>query len=194
MSDPRIIILEMHWRCGFWMSIQITSVCSFFEAKFDPPTILKIHTVPKRHGCLKLSWNLSHQQTWIRISRLNLELRLKTAESSQWIDQPVSTIHYSISWTPDSSWYRSYNQKQSARSLPGVISVCLYNYINRSPWARLDQENLWKSVSSSMGWSISPRFESDTRRAPGVNGAGVSLESPWRAVQLQSVHSDTISH
>lgn len=45
-----------------------------------------------------------------------------------------------------------------------------------------------------MGLSIWPRLESDTIRAPGVNGAAASLESPWRAVGLRSIQSDTISH
>ncbi|KAM6935147.1 granulocyte colony-stimulating factor receptor [Lycodopsis pacificus] len=57
-------------------------------AKFDPPTIRKIETVPKRYGCLKLSWSLSQHQAWMHF-HLNLEVRLMTADSSQWNEQPI---------------------------------------------------------------------------------------------------------
>ncbi|XP_019122695.2 granulocyte colony-stimulating factor receptor [Larimichthys crocea] len=58
-------------------------------AKFDPPTILNIQAMPKRYGCLKLSWTLSEQQAWMRNSRLNLEVRLQTADSSRSAEQPI---------------------------------------------------------------------------------------------------------
>ncbi|XP_054477228.1 granulocyte colony-stimulating factor receptor isoform X2 [Anoplopoma fimbria] len=58
-------------------------------AKFDPPTILMIQAVPKRLGCLKLSWSLSQQQVWMRHLRLNLEVRLTTADSSKWSEQLI---------------------------------------------------------------------------------------------------------
>ncbi|XP_031709374.1 granulocyte colony-stimulating factor receptor [Anarrhichthys ocellatus] len=58
-------------------------------AKFDPPTILKIETMPKKYGCLKLSWSLSQHQAWMHVFHLNLEVRLMTADSSQWNEQPI---------------------------------------------------------------------------------------------------------
>ncbi|XP_076592347.1 granulocyte colony-stimulating factor receptor [Chaetodon auriga] len=63
-------------------------------AKFDPPTILKVQAVPKKYGCLKLSWGLSQHQAWMHSFQLNLEVRLKTVDSSQWTEQviPVSNI------------------------------------------------------------------------------------------------------
>lgn len=78
--------------------------------------------------------------------------------------------------------------------MPGVISVwsVCCGIFDRSRWAGLDQPDLWTSVVSSTGPCISPRLESGTSRAPGVNGAAASLESPWRVVGLRS--SDTISH
>lgn len=54
--------------------------------------ILKIETPPKKHGCLKLHWSLSQHQTWLHNQQLNLEVRLKTAGSSHWTEQLVSTI------------------------------------------------------------------------------------------------------
>ncbi|XP_059194532.1 granulocyte colony-stimulating factor receptor [Centropristis striata] len=59
------------------------------SAKFDVPTIEKVQAVPKRLGCLKLSWTLSQQQAWMRDYRLNVEVRLKTADSSQWSEPPI---------------------------------------------------------------------------------------------------------
>uniref|UniRef100_UPI0037E78A7F granulocyte colony-stimulating factor receptor n=1 Tax=Semicossyphus pulcher TaxID=241346 RepID=UPI0037E78A7F len=58
-------------------------------AKFDPPTILNIQAASKRYGCLKLSWSLSQHQAWMQGDRLNLEVRLKTADSSRWSEQPI---------------------------------------------------------------------------------------------------------
>lgn len=68
----------------------------FVTAKFDRPTILKIQAVPKRYGCLKLSWSLSQQQVWMSNLQLNLEVRLTTADSSQRRGQPVSQYHSSV--------------------------------------------------------------------------------------------------
>ncbi|XP_074539700.1 granulocyte colony-stimulating factor receptor isoform X2 [Halichoeres trimaculatus] len=58
-------------------------------AKLDPPNILNIQVVPKKYGCLKLGWSLSQHQVWLQGFRLNLEVRLKTADSSQWGQQPI---------------------------------------------------------------------------------------------------------
>uniref|UniRef100_A0A7N6AG06 Colony stimulating factor 3 receptor (granulocyte) n=1 Tax=Anabas testudineus TaxID=64144 RepID=A0A7N6AG06_ANATE len=58
-------------------------------AKFDPPNIQRVEAVAKRNGCLKLSWSLSQQQAWMSGHRLNLEVRLKPADSNQWSEQPV---------------------------------------------------------------------------------------------------------
>ncbi|TNN89110.1 Granulocyte colony-stimulating factor receptor [Liparis tanakae] len=59
------------------------------SAKFDRPTILKIQAVPKRYGCLKLSWSLSQHQVWMSNLQLNLEVRLTTADGSQRSGQPI---------------------------------------------------------------------------------------------------------
>lgn len=59
-------------------------------AKFDPPMILKVEAVPKRYGCLKLSWTLSRHQAWMSNWRLNLEARFQTADSSQGTGQLIT--------------------------------------------------------------------------------------------------------
>lgn len=68
----------------------------FISAKFDPPKIQRIEAVPKRNGCLRLSWSLSQHQAWMCDYRLNLEVRLKSADSNQWNKQPVSTNQSSL--------------------------------------------------------------------------------------------------
>lgn len=50
----------------------------------------------KGYGCLNLWWSLNHKQDWMSDNKMNLELRVKTADSSQWISKPVSTVHYKI--------------------------------------------------------------------------------------------------
>lgn len=60
-----------------------------------------IEEIPaKVHGCLTLRWRLSSRQAWMHASRMDLELRVKTAGSSQWISKPVSAVPYQINWKP----------------------------------------------------------------------------------------------
>lgn len=68
----------------------------FISAKFDPPTIVGLQPVPKKYGCLRLSWCLSEDQAWTRNLRLSLDVRLRTAESSEWIDPPVSAVNFTL--------------------------------------------------------------------------------------------------
>lgn len=58
-------------------------------AKFDPPKIVKIKVMPGRYSCLRLSWSLSQHQTWMGDLRLNMEVRLRTVDSSQWREPTV---------------------------------------------------------------------------------------------------------
>uniref|UniRef100_A0A4W5PYZ1 Colony stimulating factor 3 receptor n=1 Tax=Hucho hucho TaxID=62062 RepID=A0A4W5PYZ1_9TELE len=60
------------------------------SAKFDPPKVLKVQAEPNRYGCLRLSWGLSEQQTWV--TTVTLEVRLKTANSKQWSKEPVPVL------------------------------------------------------------------------------------------------------
>lgn len=90
-------IYELHYPAQITKTLQLNQ--AFFliiiSAKFDPPTILKIETVPRKHGCLKLHWRLSQNQTWMHNQQLNLDVRYRTADSSHWIKQPVSMISFS---------------------------------------------------------------------------------------------------
>lgn len=78
----------------------ISSFHCFIPAKLDPPMIIRVETVPKRNGCLKLRWALEQHQAWVSEQRLNLEVRLKPADSNEWNEQPVSTKQSS----PDTVW------------------------------------------------------------------------------------------
>ena len=65
----------------------LNAAITLFAAKFDPPEILRAEPKPAKYGCLWLSWRLSSQK-WV-LPYLNLEARLKAAESNQW-SEPVS--------------------------------------------------------------------------------------------------------
>lgn len=150
---------------------------SFFPpAKFDPPVIKKIQA--KAHGCLTLSWSLSPQQAWMRPSSMDLELRVKTAGSSQWISKPVSAFPYQINWKPVDQMWRC-GQKQALWDQ--------YQHVFRPCLGQQSREDLQASATCSMALSMLSKSESDTRRAPGVNGAAASLESPWREVDQFTV-------
>ncbi|XP_047455669.1 granulocyte colony-stimulating factor receptor [Mugil cephalus] len=90
-------------RSGFSLSaemkIQVKAVNELGEAssgalileplgatKFDPPEILNMEAVAKKYGCLRLRWSMSKDQAWIQDS-LNLQVRFKTVDSSQWSEQ-----------------------------------------------------------------------------------------------------------
>lgn len=70
-------------------SFNMTTDTTSFSAKFDPPSIVKILA---GSGCLNVKWTMAQQQTWMKNYRLNLEIRLKLADSDQWPEQLVSTI------------------------------------------------------------------------------------------------------
>lgn len=139
----------------------------FFSAKFDPPSIVKIVA---GSGCLKVNWITSQQQTWMKNYKLNLELRLRAADSGQWPEQLVSTIPCCYS--------RLCLAVQAWRS--DLVSLLLERF--SITW--FDQPNLWASVLLPVELSIRPRCECGTRRAPGASGAAASPESPWRAVKV----------
>lgn len=67
--------------------LEKSNMSVFLPVKLDQPSIVKIGVVPKRFGCLQLTWKLSKQQAWLHHNPFNLDIRLKTADSSQ----PVSS-------------------------------------------------------------------------------------------------------
>ncbi|XP_044064398.1 granulocyte colony-stimulating factor receptor [Siniperca chuatsi] len=115
-------------------------------AKFDPPTILKVQVEPKRYGCLKLSWSLSQQQAWMHDCRLNLEVRLKTAHSSQWSERPILV-----------SRVRPTRPVEQCRLLHGTqyLAQIRVRY-QQSPWSE------WSSSQSGVTLESAPSGRLDT--------------------------------
>ncbi|KAM9797834.1 granulocyte colony-stimulating factor receptor-like [Neosynchiropus ocellatus] len=58
-------------------------------AKFDQPNILLLHSMPKRYGCLRLTWALSPHQEWMKAFLLTLEVRTKPADGGEWTHAPI---------------------------------------------------------------------------------------------------------
>ncbi|XP_049585929.1 granulocyte colony-stimulating factor receptor [Syngnathus scovelli] len=56
------------------------------SAKFDPPRITKLQAW--RIGCLRLIWDFSQHQKWMK-EFVSLEARLKTEASSSWSERPI---------------------------------------------------------------------------------------------------------
>lgn len=84
------------------MTTSFQHLTTSFSAKFDPPSIVKILA---GSGCLSVNWILSQQQTWMKNYRLNLEIRLRVADSDEGSEQLVSTIshHYNaLCWLEQS--------------------------------------------------------------------------------------------
>nr|XP_046254767.1 granulocyte colony-stimulating factor receptor [Scatophagus argus]XP_046254768.1 granulocyte colony-stimulating factor receptor [Scatophagus argus] len=145
-------------------------------AKFDPPTILKVQAVPKRYGCLKLTWRLSQDQAWMRNCRLNLEVRFKTADSSRWIEQPIplSGVHPSrpadlcrllhgtqyvaqirvrYKQSPWSEWSSS----QSGVTLESAPTGCL------DWWMNVSGDHMHKQLNIHLFWKPSNQFHANSQ-------------------------------
>ncbi|KAK1895585.1 Granulocyte colony-stimulating factor receptor [Dissostichus eleginoides] len=142
-------------------------------AKFDPP-ILKIQAVPRRYGCLQLSWSLSQQQAWMRDFRLNLEVRLKTADSRYWSEQPIlvnrvkqaksvdqcrlrpgtqylAQIRVRYQQSPWSEWSR----RQSGVTLETAPTGRL------DSWMKVSGDHLHKQLNIQLFWKPSKQFRAN---------------------------------
>lgn len=142
-------------------------------AKFDPPNIVEIQVVPKRYGCLRLSWRLSEHQAWMQNHRLNTEVRLKTADSSEWSEAiPVNNIRPSrlmdqcrlLHWTrylaqirvrykqsPWSEWSGS----QSGVTLESAPTGRL------DSWMKVSKDNTDKQINIRLFWKPSKQFRAN---------------------------------
>lgn len=175
-------------------------------AKFDPPTILKVQAVPKRYGCLRLSWTLSQQQAWMRDFRLNLEVRLKTADSSQWSEQPIpvsrvrptrsvdrcrllhgtqylAQIRVSYQQSPWSEWSSS----QSGVTLESAPTGRL------DAWMKVSGDHMHKQLNIQLFWKPSKQFRANgqnvsyvvsVKKLPGEKGKVCSTKGNYCTFQL----------
>lgn len=109
-------------------------------AKFDPPKILNIQAIPKRYGCLRLTWALSQHQTWMKNTRLNLELRLRTTDHGQWSEKIIAL-----------NLVRASRPVDQCRLLHGTryISQIRVRY-QQSPWSE------WSSSQSGVTLESAP--------------------------------------
>lgn len=145
-------------------------------AKFDPPEIVKIQVVPKRYGCLRLSWCLSQHQAWMRYHRLNIEVRLKTANGSKWSDaiavnnvrpsrpldqcrlrhwtQYFAQIRVRYQQSPWSEWSGS----QSGVTLESAPTGRL------DSWMKVSRESTPKQVNIHLFWKPSKQFCANGQR------------------------------
>ncbi|XP_042346164.1 granulocyte colony-stimulating factor receptor [Plectropomus leopardus] len=175
-------------------------------AKFDRPAILRIHAVPKRYNCLKLSWSLSQQQAWMHDYRLNLEVRLKTADSSQWNDPPIQVIRsrqtrsldlcrllhgtkylaqirVRYQQSPWSEWSRS----QSGVTLESAPTGRL------DSWMKVSGDHMHKQLSIHLFWKPSKQFRANSQNVsyivsvktlPGEKGKVCSTKENYCTFQL----------
>ncbi|XP_018555599.1 granulocyte colony-stimulating factor receptor [Lates calcarifer] len=145
-------------------------------AKFDPPKILEVEAVPKKYGCLKLRWSLSQHQAWMSNLFLNLEVRLKTADSNQWSEQPIlvsrvkptrsvdqcrllhgtryfSQIRVRYKQSPWSEWSSS----QSGVTLESAPTGHL------DSWMRLSGDHTHKQLNVHLFWKPSKQFRANSQ-------------------------------
>ncbi|XP_058504672.1 granulocyte colony-stimulating factor receptor [Solea solea] len=153
-------------------------------AKFDPPKIVMVEAMPKRYGCLKLSWSLSRHQAWMHDYRLNLEIRLKTAGSGQWSERailvsrvkstrPVNLcrllhgtqyfvqIRVRYQQSPWSEWSSS----QSGVTLESAPTGRL------DSWMKLSRDHMHKQLNVHLFWKPSKQFRANSQNVSYVVSA-----------------------
>ncbi|KAL3059818.1 hypothetical protein OYC64_014419 [Pagothenia borchgrevinki] len=174
-------------------------------AKLDP-LILKIQAVPRRYGCLQLSWSLSQQQAWMGEFRLNLEVRLKTADSPDWSAQPIlvnqvkqakavdqcrlrpgtqylAQIRVRYQQSPWSEWSR----RQSGVTLETAPTGRL------DSWTKVSGDHLHKQLNIQLFWKPSKQFRANGqnvsyivsgKKLPAANGKVCSTKGNYCTFQL----------
>ncbi|XP_071324943.1 granulocyte colony-stimulating factor receptor [Trachinotus anak] len=175
-------------------------------AKFDPPKILKVEVVPKRHGCLKLRWSLSQHQAWMRNYRLNLEVRFKTADSSQWSEQPILVSQIKPTRSVDQcrllhgtqyfaqmrvrykqSPWSEWSSSRSGVTLESAPTGRL------DSWVKLSGDHMHKQINIHLFWKPSKQFHANSQnvsyivsvqKLPGEKGKLCSTTGNYCTFQL----------
>uniref|UniRef100_A0A672GQA5 Fibronectin type-III domain-containing protein n=1 Tax=Salarias fasciatus TaxID=181472 RepID=A0A672GQA5_SALFA len=142
-------------------------------AKFDPPEIVKIE-VPRKYGCLTLRWCLSRHQAWMSNQRMNIEVRLKTADSNEWSEIPVNNIKPSrpvdqcrlLHWTryfaqirvrfQQSPW-SEWSSSQSGVTLESAPTGHL------DSWMKVSQDDVTKQLNIHLFWKASKQFRANSQ-------------------------------
>nr|XP_057909244.1 granulocyte colony-stimulating factor receptor [Doryrhamphus excisus]XP_057909245.1 granulocyte colony-stimulating factor receptor [Doryrhamphus excisus] len=143
------------------------------SAKFDPPKIVKIQVV--QFGCLRLRWDLSQHQHWMK-DYVSLEVRVKTAASSQWNQPPilvprvvskkpvdrchllhgmqyVAQIRVQYQQSPWSEWSNSQSAMTMERAPTGLLDT----------WMRVTRDHMHKQLQMLLFWKPSQRFRANGR-------------------------------
>ncbi|XP_061574458.1 granulocyte colony-stimulating factor receptor [Cololabis saira] len=148
-------------------------------AKFDPPEIVKIHE-PEKAGCLSLSWNLSPHQDWLTSTRLNLEVRLKTADSSEWTEEPILK-----------SRVKSSRPVERCHLLHGTqYLVQIRVRYEQSPWSK------WSSSQSGVTLDTAPtgRLDSWLKVSRDPMHKQLNIELFWKPSKQFRANSQNVSY
>ncbi|XP_020489152.1 granulocyte colony-stimulating factor receptor isoform X1 [Labrus bergylta] len=146
-------------------------------AKFDPPIILQ--AVSTKYGCLKLSWRLSHHQDWM-LEALNLEVRLKTADSSQWTEQPIPVGRF-----------RTSRPVSLCRLLHGTrYAAQIRVRYKQSPWSD------WSSSHSGVTLESAPtgRLDSWTKVSGNHMNETLNIHLFWKPSKQFHANSQNVSY
>ncbi|KAM9309866.1 granulocyte colony-stimulating factor receptor isoform 1-T3 [Pholidichthys leucotaenia] len=156
---------------------EVTSVPITLEpissAKFDPPKILAIEVVQRRYGCLRLRWSISQHQHWFKMNHLNLEVQLKTADSSRWNEpifvsrvppsKPVHQCHLlhgtqyfaQIRVRYKQSPWSEWSSSQSGATLETAPTGRL------DTWMKISGDNVPKQLNIVLFWKPSKQFRAN---------------------------------
>ncbi|XP_029360223.1 granulocyte colony-stimulating factor receptor isoform X2 [Echeneis naucrates] len=173
-------------------------------AKFDPPKIQQLEVVPKRYGCLRLRWSLSQHQAWMHNCRFNLEVRLKTADSSQWNERPSSVsqikptrptdlcrlLHgtqYSaqirVRYQPRSPW-SEWSSSQSGVTLESAPTGRLDSLVKLSGDRHINIHLFWKPSKQFRANSQNVSYIVSVQKKPGERGKVCSTKRNYCSFQL----------
>ncbi|KAM4581492.1 granulocyte colony-stimulating factor receptor isoform 1-T2 [Odontesthes bonariensis] len=149
-------------------------------AKFDPPNIIRIQAVPERVGCLRLSWSLSQHQAWMQDSRLNLEVRLKVADATNWNEKPILVRRVRPSRPVD-----------QCRLLHGTqyLAQIRVRY-QQSPWSE------WSSGQSGVTLESAPTGRLDTwiKASEDHTSTHLNMQLFWKASKQFRANSQNVSY
>ncbi|XP_034554640.1 granulocyte colony-stimulating factor receptor [Notolabrus celidotus] len=150
------------------------------EAKFDPPNILNIEVPPKKLGCLKLRWSLSKNEAWIMDCCLNLEVRLRTADSIQWSQRPIPM-----------NKVRTTRPSDLCRLLHGTWYVAQIRVrYKQSPWSE------WSSSQSGVTLESAPtgRLDSWMKVSRDEMNDKLSIQLFWKPSKQFRANSQNVSY
>lgn len=163
----------------------------FSAATLQPPEILKVIPLLKKHGCLKMHWALSKRESWLE-TYLNVQVQLEAADSEQWRDQhtfvkrvlptkPIvqcqllngtryaARMRVRYRQSPWSEWSRSHSGVTLESAPTGHLDS----------WMKVSGDHTHKQVSVHLFWKPSKQFRANGKnvsyvvsrtRRPGKRG------------------------